>query len=190
MTLSKIKPRITAKRMSFPIDEGLTKILDYDRCYTTVRFQTENNKELVWYTTHMSAYAKDPTTSNKQIEMLIKSMQEEYKKGNYVVCGADFNKSLLENPEQYYPDDKIYEVKAFPEQMLVLTDIKTVLPFNPDKPAGSCRDASEPLSSSTKVCNIDGFLISDNIELIKSDVVDNNFEYSDHNPVYMTFKLK
>ena len=37
---------------------------------------------------------------------------------------------------------------------------------------------------------VDGFLISENIELIKSKVIDTAFKYSDHNPFYMTFVLK
>ena len=37
---------------------------------------------------------------------------------------------------------------------------------------------------------IDGFIISDNVQCVQSDVIDKQFACSDHNPVYMNFILK
>ena len=37
---------------------------------------------------------------------------------------------------------------------------------------------------------IDGFIISPNIEKISVNVIDEDFQNSDHNPVFMTFMLK
>ena len=37
---------------------------------------------------------------------------------------------------------------------------------------------------------IDGFIISPNIEKLSMNIIDMDFENSDHNPVYMTFELK
>ena len=38
--------------------------------------------------------------------------------------------------------------------------------------------------------SIDGFLVSNNIEVVQTFGIDTNFKYSDHNPVGITFKLK
>ena len=37
---------------------------------------------------------------------------------------------------------------------------------------------------------IDGFIISPNIEKLSMNVIDEDFQNADHNPVYMTFQLK
>ena len=37
---------------------------------------------------------------------------------------------------------------------------------------------------------VDGFLVSDNVEVLGADVVDADYRYSDHNPIYMDFILK
>jgi len=36
---------------------------------------------------------------------------------------------------------------------------------------------------------IDGFIVSDNVEVVKCETVDTQYAYSDHNPVLMKFKL-
>ena len=116
-------------------------------------------------------------------------MQSESDKGNYCICGADFNKQLADNPENYYPKEKVYVMKKFPLEFLDGTNIKVVSPFNPNNPIGSCRSAGQVWSEKDPVCNIDGFLVSSNVQVLTSDVIDANFQYSDHNPVYMTFRL-
>ena len=37
---------------------------------------------------------------------------------------------------------------------------------------------------------LDGFIVSKIVDVIMVENVDTNFEYSDHNPVYMKFVLK
>ena len=37
---------------------------------------------------------------------------------------------------------------------------------------------------------IDGFLVSENVEVLRSSVIDTGFAWSDHNPVEMTFLLQ
>lgn len=188
MTLSKFCPTSSLRRQ-LPIDDGPTAILDYDRCYSVNRYETDDGKELVLYTTHMSAYAQDANTSNKQIEMLLNDMEKEYEKGNYTICAADFNKQIVKNPENYFPTELIKEEKPFPYEYLDKTSIKLIAPFNPNAPAGTCRNAGSPLSPSTDISSIDGFLVSPNINIIESDVIDTKYAYSDHNPVYISFKL-
>ena len=189
MTLSKYLPYSSLRRQ-LKVDDGFTKILDYDRCYSITRYKVENGKDFVLFTTHTSAYAKDPSTSNSQIEMLVGNMQSELEKGNYVICAADFNKQLVDDTSKYYKPERIYECKPFPKQYLAGTGISLVAPFNEKKPVGTCRDAGVNYFDDIPICNIDGFMVSSNIEVCFSDVCDTKFEFSDHNPVFMTFKLK
>lgn len=42
----------------------------------------------------------------------------------------------------------------------------------------------------TYTVTLDGFIVSDNIECLTYENVDTGYSYSDHDPVYMEFKLK
>ena len=42
----------------------------------------------------------------------------------------------------------------------------------------------------TYVVTLDGFIISDNVEMTSYEVADTGFAYSDHQPVIMKFMLK
>ena len=55
------------------------------------RVKTTNNKELVLINLHMSAYDKGGEFRQKQLNMLEEVLQDEYKKGNYVIAGGDWN---------------------------------------------------------------------------------------------------
>ena len=66
-----------------------------------------------------------------------------------------------------------------------------VAPFDEENPVPSCRNADKPWDPETNFqLTIDGFIISDNVRLVSSDVVDLQFACSDHNPVYMDFILE
>lgn len=191
MTLSKFKAS-SAIRRSFDIDDGVTKIADMDRGYTATRYPTTNGKELVYYTTHMSAYSSDPSTALKQTEKLVSDMASEKAKGNYCICGADFNKDVTVGTSIYNKGVSAGE-SGFPVRYLEGTGISLVNCFNPSKPVPTCRDAGVNYDQCNDVSHfsfIDGFLVSDNIEITSKNVIDENFSFSDHNPVQMTFKLR
>ena len=59
------------------------------------------------------------------------------------------------------------------------------------KNAATCRGADIPYEKGVNYSTvIDGFLYSDNVELVSETVVDTEYAYSDHNPVKITFRLK
>lgn len=53
-----------------------------------------NGKELVIFSLHMSAYGNSDAIREAQVNKLCGDMQAEYEKGNYVICGGDFNHDL------------------------------------------------------------------------------------------------
>ena len=85
----------SALRISLPIETGLMKLVDLDRCYSVSRIPVNNGRELVLYNLHLSAYTSDGKIAEEQLKMLIEDMSAEYGKGNYVIGGGDFNKDLL-----------------------------------------------------------------------------------------------
>ena len=48
----------------------------------------------------------------------------------------------------------------------------------------------EYIKGKTFTCILDGFIISDNVQMTDYTIKDNVFKYSDHQPVFMSFKLK
>ena len=171
VTLSR-HPIASAARRELPVESGFMKLLDLDRCYSVSRIPTASGKELVLYNLHLSAYTSDGAIATEQLELLCADMLAEYEAGNYCVAGGDFNKDLLGNSAE------------------IFAGLTLAAPFDETAPAASCRTASEPYSIETTFrLTVDGFLVSDNVEVVDSAVLDAGFLYSDHNPVWMDFKL-
>lgn len=181
----------SAERVELPIETGLTKFLDLDRCYSKNRIDTEDGHELVLYNFHLSAYTSDGTIATDQLKMLLADMQGEYEKGNYCIAGGDFNKDILGDSSVYFGKSDIEYTWAqpIPEGTFDGFDITLVAPLDEGDPVPSCRNADGPYHEGQYVLTIDGFLVSDNVNVEGSSVVDLTFAYSDHNPVKMTFSL-
>lgn len=187
---------VSSIRRSLPIDTSVYKLIDLDRCYTRSDIAVENGKYLALYNVHLSAYTKDESIVENQIKMLCEDIKKDYDAGNYIICGGDFNQDLLGNSPAIFKTPEIEEnwAKDFPKnflpsgikvayELLSEEEIKALTP--------SCRNADIPYDEKVSfVTMVDGFLISDNVEMIEIHVVDNGFLYSDHNPVQMSFRLK
>ena len=191
LTMSKYAIRSSIRR-SLPIEESLMKLVDLDRCYSVSRIDVEGGRELVIYTVHLSAYTSDGTVATRQLEMLLADMQSEYEKGNYVIAGGDFNKDLLGNSAEIFGVDGSGQTWAqpIPDELFDGTALSLIAPFDESAPVPSCRNADAPYHDGQFVLTVDGFIVSENVEVVYANVVDLGFEYSDHNPVKMTFKLE
>lgn len=192
VTMSKYKMRSSIRRQ-LPIQTNYAKVLDLDRCYSVTRIPTNNHKQLVLINFHLSAYTTDPTIGNQQLEMIYDTVEKEYNKGNYVICGGDFNKDLLGKGSKPFGIKKAETeswCKPFPADTLPKF-MKLIAPYNKKNPVATCRAVSEPYSpTNSPRYVIDGFMVTDNIKVSRAKVVNANFSYSDHNPVKMIFKLK
>jgi len=182
----------SALRRSFPISESFSKVVDLDRCYEIARIPSHNGKELVIVTAHLSAYSKDESVRKGQLEKLFNDLKDEYAKGNYVICGGDFNHDL-EMAEAVDDSEVSSWAHAFPRSYLgenfriVLDDYADVR----DNSDNTCRDADTVFDPETSfTVTVDGFIVSDNILVTSYEHIDTDFSYSDHDPVYMKFILK
>ena len=190
MTFSKVE-MFDGIRRSLPIEEGLSKVLDLDRCYSKVRVQVDNGKQLVIYNMHLSAYTSKAETAETQLSMVVQDMQEEYDKGNYCIAGGDFNRDLLGNSPEIFHTAVLEDNWAQPVNMSLFTDdITLVAPFQEADMIASCRNPDKPYEEGDFVVTVDGFIVSANVEVTYANVIDAGFKYSDHNPVIMKFKLK
>ncbi len=148
----------------------------------------ENGKELILINLHLSAYDKGGKIRKQQLDFLSSFLQEEYKKGNYIIAGGDFNhqipgsevsifKTTEEWPEWLQSIPKDFQPEGFRWS------------FDEENP--TARAVAKPYKKGeTFTTIIDGFLISDNVEDISTKVKNLDFTYSDHNPVILNFKLK
>ncbi len=192
LTLSKFDIRSSTRR-SLPVEDSVMKIVDLDRCYSVSTLPTDNGKELILYTVHLSAYTSDGTIATKQLEMLVYDMKAQYDKGNYVICGGDFNKDLLLDSGAIFgvSGEEYTWAQAFPTDMLSGTGLSLVAPIDESNPVATCRNTDEVYKEEGQFnVTLDGFIVSDNVEVSESSVIDTKFMYSDHNPVYMNFTLK
>lgn len=179
-------------RRSLPIAEGVSKLIDLDRCYSVSSLPVDNGRTLRLYNVHLSAYLTDGEVAVRQLTMLLEDMRQAYEAGDYVICGGDFNKDLLGDSAAVFGvsgNDASWAV-PFPEEM-VPEGITLVPPLEENAPVPSCRNADAPYTPGTTfVLTVDGFLVSDNVEVRRAWTVDTGFAWSDHNPAALTFVLR
>lgn len=153
------------------------------RCLLVSRLPIEGrDSELVAVNLHLEAY-DDGEGKTAQTRQLMDFLEEEYKKGNYVVAGGDFNQVFPggqeafpnTHPELWNPG--ILEERSLPDGFRLVCDSGTP----------SCRLLNQPYNPSdtenTQYYLIDGFIISPNMEVASVETVDLGFVNSDHNPV-------
>lgn len=179
---------IGAERVELPVENGLTKLLDLDRCYSKIRVKVENDRELILYTFHLSAYTSDGAVSLQQLQLLLKDMQTEYEKGNYCLAGGDFNKDILGNSSEVFATHEVRTwAQPLPENLFDGTDMKLI---DPGTDAPTCRNPDSAYHEGQFVVTVDGFIVSDNIRALECRVEKTGFAYSDHEPVLMRFMLQ
>jgi len=164
-----------------------------DRCMSVQRYPTSqvSGKELLVINTHNSAYDKG-YLKPKEMAYMRAFLLAEHKKGNYVVIGGDWN----QNPPGVNNDQVSMAAGVLPNLSYQPPQIdETFMPenwqwvFDPLIPTS--RSLVDVLDyGKTPVALIDYFLISPNIEVISVKGFNLKFQYSDHNPVMMTVRLK
>ena len=181
-----------ASRRSLPVETGFMKLLDLDRCYSVSCLNTDDGKQLCLYNLHLSAYTSDGSIATEQLQMLTEDMRAEYERGNYCVAGGDFNKDLLGNSGEIFGVSGEAYTWAQPlEEGIIPEGLSLVSSLDPADPVPSCRNADGTyVPGQSFVLTVDGFIVSDNVEVQACRVIDDGFACSDHNPVKMTFTLK
>ncbi|MBJ8325549.1 endonuclease/exonuclease/phosphatase family protein [Streptococcus pacificus] len=165
------------------------RLANLKRCLLTTRLPIEgSDKELVLVNLHLEAY-DDTGGRETQTRELINLMKEEYEKGNYVIAGGDFNQSLfpLEELPFELSDDiwkpGVLDDSILPEGYQLLRD-ESLTP--------SCRSLHKIYDASSKDMAyyiIDGFIATPNVSVNQVETYQQDFEYSDHNPIVLDFML-
>ena len=107
-------------------------------------------------------------------------MAAEYAQGNYALAGGDFNKDLPGDSGADYAWAQPFPTELLPEGITL---------YAPEN-ARTSRYACEPYDPATAVTiTLDGFLASENIEVLSCEAIEEGFAHSDHEPVVLRFKL-
>ena len=179
----------SAVRVELPVETGVTKLLDLDRCYSVSRIPMTDGGDLVLYNLHLSAYTSDGTIAAEQLKLLLADMQREYEAGNRCVAAGDFNKDLLGDSSRFWgkADREYTWAQPVPAELFDGLNLTLAAPLDEASPVPSCRNADSAYHEGQYVLTVDGFIVSDNVTVLTAEVLDTGFAYSDHNPVRLTF---
>ena len=184
-TLTLSEPE-SVTRYSFPGNYSWPmSVFMLDRCFLLNRHPLAGGKELIIINTHNSAY-DDGSLRKEQMDYLKNILVDEYRKGNYVLVGGDWNQCPPDfepqlEPEVFDTDALIYIEEGYPEpgwswayDQTIPTNRRVLRPYK---------------SGDSPTTVIDFFLLSPNIEILEVSGRDLDFAFSDHQPVHLTFKL-
>ena len=179
-----------AERISLPCPFSWPlRIANLKRCLLVNYLPIEgSDRQLVLVNLHLEAY-DDGEGKIAQTRQLMDFLEEEYRKGNYVIAGGDFNQ-IFPGGLDAYPNLKpelwtpgILEESALPSGFRYAFDLSVP----------SCRLLNQPYdpadTANTQHYVIDGFIVSPNVTVESVEGQDLGFENSDHNPVLLTVTL-
>jgi endonuclease/exonuclease/phosphatase family metal-dependent hydrolase len=163
-----------------------TRLAMLDRCFLLSRLPLSGGKDLVLINTHNEAF-DDGSQRKQQMAVLKDMMLAEYAKGNYVVVGGDWNQNPVGFSVARFSTADVrrtieppIEPDFFPEGWQWV--------FNPDIPTN--RDVIGPYErGKTQTTIIDFFVVSPNVKVLAIKTDDIQFQWSDHQPITMVFKL-
>jgi endonuclease/exonuclease/phosphatase family metal-dependent hydrolase len=181
------------------------RLANLKRCMVVTRLAIDgSDKELVLINVHLSAY-DDGTMRIQEMAALRELAEAEYADGNFVIIGGDFNQtfpgavtspgSAEDSPVYKYPlkDPDFWEAFEMDADWVEESGWQFGIDLDDDDP--TCRLLHQAYDSLHRENNqyylIDGFIVSPNVEIIgEVEIVEQDFQYSDHNPVLMTVSLK
>jgi len=189
VTLNKY-PVTSATRIALPSSFTFPKrVVMYKNPILEERIKiNETTRELIVYNVHLDAYGSSGG-KGKQFEVLLENMKEEVEKGNYVIAGGDFNQIFPDTDLTKFP---LMDISHFSPTKLNHDDIPDGWKFVTDYTKPTSRLLNEVYSGTyedTQLYIIDGFIVGPNIEIMNVEVIENNFLYSDHQPVKLEMKL-
>lgn len=149
----------------------------------------DTGKELVCVNLHLEAY--DSGEGKKAQAAELRSLiEEEAEKGNYVIAGGDFNQTFSNTDSSMYPHIR----GTWKPGVIDTGEFGDGWQFEMDNSYPTCRSLeTEYEGADTETFQyylIDGFIVSDNIQVENVKTENLRFVNSDHDPVIMTVTLK
>ena len=185
----------------FPVSQGTRvqlpcpfswpiRLANLKRCLLISRIPVgDTDKELVAVNLHLEAY-DDGSGKIAQTAMLADILKEEADKGNYVIVGGDFNQIFANVDTSRWPTR---EGKWTPG-VIDPADFDPRLSLLMDNRGPSCRSLNQAYAgvdhTDFQYYLIDGFIVSDNLQVESLETVQLDFHATDHNPVRLRVTLR
>lgn len=183
-------PLSSSTRIQLPVSfPWPIRTFNLKRCLDIERIPvTDSEHELVIINLHLEAYDRGGGKI-AQTNILRDYLNEEYDKGNYVIAGGDFNQIFSHVDASAYP---VLNNRWQPGRINI-EDIGNTWQFIMDTAVPSSRLLDRPYKDadhdSFQYYLIDGFIVSDNLEIESYHTEDLQFAWSDHNPVIMKLSI-
>ncbi len=147
----------------------------------------KNNKQWVIANLHLAAFDEKGATRQKQFDAVFAFAKQEYKKGNYVVLGGDWNMELTKTTFTHKtPKKHLFWRIGFP-----LDRLPKGWKIGVDENVPSVRTMHKPYVRGENYTSIiDGFIVSPNVKIKKIKTLDTGFKNTDHLPVSGNFSTK
>ena len=179
-----------ADRISLPCPFSWPmSVANLKRCLLVSRVSLPGTeRELVLVNLHLEAY-DDGAGKLTQSRRLREFVEQEYARGNYVIAGGDWN--------QLFPDTETRWKNTHPELWLPgaldRSELADGWRYVWDDSVPSCRLLNQPYDpkdeENSQYYGIDGFLVSPNLSIESVQTLEEEFAYTDHNPVLLHVTL-
>lgn len=177
-----------AQRLSLPSPFNWpVKTVNLKRCLLINRLPIKNSKkEIVLLNLHLEAY-DDTGGAFLQFAEMMRLMEAEVSKGNYVIAGGDFNQTFSHIEAKGLGS---HGEKSWKPGIIETADKSFNYLMDGERP--SCRSLERPYERTEDFPKyvIDGFILSKNLEVMEFKTLSLDFKHSDHNPVYLKVRLK
>lgn len=178
----------SAIRYGFTVHPPLPdRLVQLKRCFLATWIPLQDNRSLVVVNVHNSAFDTGGLLRPSELDLLSRFMQEEANKGNFVVAGGDWNA----NPPGFSPDAIATGDGVFTDPFYDLSRWFPSWTFAWDPAVPTNRHVDKPYRKGvTETSILDFFVLSPNLELISVETRSLGFLFSDHNPVFITFRAR
>lgn len=174
-----------ARRYQFPGNEPWPRQLALlDRCFIESTM-TYKGQDITVLNVHMSAYDAGGTIREQQVAYLKNYLEDLRLQGQFVIVGGDFNHELPGT------DADNFNSTSKPDWLKTMTTDFEGYTWYVDPSQPTSRSMEQPyVKGQNYECIIDGFMVSDNLEVLGVTHHNLNYKNSDHNPVTIEISLK
>ncbi|MEN0006192.1 MAG: endonuclease/exonuclease/phosphatase family protein, partial [Bacteroidota bacterium] len=164
-----------------------TRIFQLDRCILYQQYAVKDDRKLTLLNVHNSAY-DGGVLKAQQMEYLKNLVLEEYEKGNYVIVGGDWNMCPPNFPfDSFMPGG----AQGFGQINIPMDFLPVDWQWVYDPTTATNRKNATPyIKGETFITLIDFYLISPNVFVKNIKGINQEFNYSDHQPVWMEVELR
>jgi endonuclease/exonuclease/phosphatase family metal-dependent hydrolase len=178
-----------ASRHAYPEVYGWPeKLFKPDHCYLLTRIPTRFGRDLVLINVQNTPVTMNPDAWKQELALLKQTIEKEYKAGNYVIAGGDWNMTPGAINSSLIMDGNHVNAKhpAIPVDFL-----PHGWQWAYDSIRSTSRDLAAPyIKGQTNTSLTDFFLVSPNIGIEAVRTIESEFKFSHHQAVAAKFSLK